>query len=317
MVCPSCGKEVTDATGLCPFCGASVAHDNPSECHQPAAVDASEDTFEKPARRSQSAILSLTLGILAFASLPIALALAYLGVLTLTLFVGFIATGISLGLLAVVTGHRAKVSIQGCQGRNGGGDRAIQGMVLGLVGLGLCSITFFFVIWLTLFPHPHGDSISGLGPLRIIDEAAAAYACSYGHGYPPTLESMGPARTRSLHSSPAPNEGAAGFINEELASGLISGYRIKYVAGPTDSSGKIQTFTAHAVPIGPSVSDYSYFTDQSGVFRYQLQSQGEADANSGLLADGGDLRSVDCSDAYNFRHIARQFPVPPERESSK
>jgi hypothetical protein len=123
---------------------------------------------------------------------------------------------------------------------------------------------------------------------------------------------MGPPKTRWLHSTPAPNEEAAGFISGELASGLKSGYRITYDAGPVDSAVKIQTYAVHAHPIDSSVGDTNYFTDQTGVIRQQ--SGKEADANSPPIAGP---EGVDCSGVGNFRLLARPFPVPPGGESGK
>jgi len=122
-----------------------------------------------------------------------------------------------------------------------------------------------------------------MGALRTINEAAATYDATYGHGFPPTLAALGPPKTKFLHAAPAPNEMAAGLIGEKLASGTISGWRITYIAGPVDSTGKIQTYTVRADPINPGVTgDNHYFTDQSGVIRQK--SGGEAGENDSPIA---------------------------------
>jgi hypothetical protein len=52
-----------------------------------------------------------------------------------------------------------------------------------------------------------------------------------------------------------------------LASGSKSGYAFTYSAGPTDTTGRINTYAFFAVPISSSTGTYYYFTDQSGVIR--------------------------------------------------
>jgi hypothetical protein len=153
------------------------------------------------------------LGILSFATVPGAFALAYLGVnFAQSLLVVFFAAGILLGLLAVVTGRRANASIRQSQERIIGEERATAGTVWGYLGLGIWSLPVILYIITLALPHRFlGDVSPGVGALRIIHEAAAAYSCSYGHGFPPTLAAMGPPKTRWFHATPAPNEEAAGF----------------------------------------------------------------------------------------------------------
>jgi hypothetical protein len=55
-----------------------------------------------------------------------------------------------------------------------------------------------------------------------------------------------------------------------LALGVTPNYRLSYVAGPEDPSGKVAVYTIHADPIAPSQNWLNhYFTDQSGRIRYE------------------------------------------------
>ena len=123
------------------------------------------------------------------------------------------------------------------------------GLVLGLVGL----LVFLIVVIPNLLRsrlNPQGSRAVGM--LRTINTAATTYASKYDRGFPPTLAALGPPKTRFLRATPEPNETAAGLIDKELASGIKFGYRITYVPGPVDSTGKIQTYTVRADPIAPA-----------------------------------------------------------------
>lgn len=139
---------------------------------------------EQLACRNRSATASLIRGILAFATAPGAVALADRGVdFTPSLLRGFITTGILLTLIAAVTDHCVKVVLKRSQGIISGEDTAIPGMVCGYQGLGIWSLAAtFLVIPLVLHSRYTDHGNLGLGSLRIIDEAAAAYLCSCGYG---------------------------------------------------------------------------------------------------------------------------------------
>ena len=137
----------------------------------------------------------------------------------------------------------------------------------------LASIVLVIVILACIQPFVHSsrrlaNQASAVGSLRAINAAAITYASTYKHGFPPSLESLGPPKSENSNASIEPTDKAAGLIDESLASGTKSNYRFTYVAGPLDSNGKIQTYTVRAEPINPGVTgDNHYFTDQSGVIR--------------------------------------------------
>ena len=70
------------------------------------------------------------------------------------------------------------------------------------------------------------------------------------------------------------------MIDQVLASGVscfVSCYRFSYIAGPVDSNGKISTYTVHADPIEHRAkSKTHYFTDQTGVIRFEEEREAYA-----------------------------------------
>jgi hypothetical protein len=89
---------------------------------------------------------------------------------------------------------------------------------------------------------------------------------------------MGPAAGGTAATS-----ASADLIDSVLASGVKSGYRFSYVAGTTDPSGNVLTFSITATPVAPGSSGQrSFFTDQSGTIRNT--SSGTADSTSTPLS---------------------------------
>ena len=100
-----------------------------------------------------------------------------------------------------------------------------------------------------------------VGSLRTLNTAEITYSSTYNSGFSATLTYLGPG------SVTTPTSTAAGLIDSVLASGLKSGYRFTYSAGPPNESGHIETYSIIAVPIDSSHGPNSYYTDQSGVIR--------------------------------------------------
>jgi hypothetical protein len=114
--------------------------------------------------------------------------------------------------------------------------------------------------------HSAGDHIGGVGMLREINTAEITYASTYSSGFSPSLAVLGPPTQGAK-----PSALAAGLINNVLASGAMSGYKIDYKPGPVEH-GRIDTYTVTARPIKfgcPQAysGEGSYFSDQSGVIR--------------------------------------------------
>jgi prepilin-type N-terminal cleavage/methylation domain-containing protein len=112
--------------------------------------------------------------------------------------------------------------------------------------------------------------------LRTLNGSMLLYANSYG-GFPHALSEMGPASSGTAASS-----AAADLIDSLLAAGVKSGYRFSYVAGSTDPSSRVVSYSITATPVTVgSTGQRSFFTDESGTIR--ASSNGVADASSAPL----------------------------------
>ncbi len=117
------------------------------------------------------------------------------------------------------------------------------------------------------------NETAAVGAMRALTESALLYSNSYG-GFPHALSDLGPASGGTVASS-----AAADLIDSVLASGIKSGYKFMYVAGPSDPGGNVQSYTITATPVTPGSSGQrSFFTDQSGTIRNTAS--GTADAAS-------------------------------------
>ncbi|HEV7967393.1 MAG TPA: prepilin-type N-terminal cleavage/methylation domain-containing protein [Candidatus Acidoferrales bacterium] len=121
------------------------------------------------------------------------------------------------------------------------------------------------------------NETAAVGALKALTESSLLYSNSYG-GFPHALSDMGPAA-----GGTAPSSAASDLIDSVLAGGIKSGYRFTYVAGTTDPSGNVLSYTITATPVAPGSSGQrSFFTDQSGTIR--STASGTADSTSAPLA---------------------------------
>jgi type IV pilus assembly protein PilA len=108
------------------------------------------------------------------------------------------------------------------------------------------------------------NEASSVGSLRALNSACVAYSATYNVGFPAALSRLGPAK-------PATST-AADLIDSVLATGTKSGYNFTYTSG-APKNGKISTYTINANPVIVSRTGTRYFfTDQSGVIRYNVKS---------------------------------------------
>jgi type IV pilus assembly protein PilA len=106
------------------------------------------------------------------------------------------------------------------------------------------------------------NEASAVGSLRTLNTSAVTYSSTYpANGYPATLVSMGgPSPCTAVPAT-------ACLIDAVLAAGTKSGYTFKWTTdGQTPSVG----YSITSIPISVGTSGQrSFFTDQSGVIRYQ------------------------------------------------
>jgi len=197
------------------------------------------------------------------------------------------------GLLAVIFGHMARASIRRSGGRLLGDGMASFGLFFGYLGL-----LGWIVYGLSVLIHPSLPSTrmaynekSAAMSLMTVNVAAITYASTYDHGFPPSLEALGPPRNANPNL-PADeymkllSAKAAGLVDGVLASGTKSGYRYSYTAGKKDRTGRIVSYTVHADPVTPGVTgEKHFFTDESQVIREEKGK--EANAYSAPLGSTG------------------------------
>ena len=121
------------------------------------------------------------------------------------------------------------------------------------------------------------NEASAVGSLRTINTVSVEYATTYG-GFPTTLAALGgPAGGTATSTS-------AELIDAVLAGGTKSGYTFAYTTGATDSNANVLAYTLTATPtsIG-TTGQRMFFTDQSGVIRYNTTGSG-ANLNSTPLS---------------------------------
>jgi len=106
------------------------------------------------------------------------------------------------------------------------------------------------------------NQASAVGSLRTLNTSEITYSSTFNVGFTQTLSYLAPPA-----SAANPTSTAAGLIDSILALGSKSGYSFVYSAGPSDTTGRINTYSFTAVPITSSTGTNYYYTDQSGVIR--------------------------------------------------
>ena len=106
------------------------------------------------------------------------------------------------------------------------------------------------------------NQASAVGSLRTLNAAEITYSATYNSGYSLTLSYIKPPATGAN-----PTSQAAGLVDSVLGAGTKSGYSFTYTPGPSDASGRINTYSITATPISSSTGTNNYYTDETGVIR--------------------------------------------------
>jgi type IV pilus assembly protein PilA len=114
------------------------------------------------------------------------------------------------------------------------------------------------------------NQASAVGSMRSLNTACVSYSTSYGQ-FPTSLTDLGP-----IGSGGTPSSTSADLIDSVLASGSKSGYTFVYTAGTSNQSYSV---TATPIILGSSGQNM-YFTDQSGVIRFDTSGAGAAAAST-------------------------------------
>lgn len=259
MFCSLCGAGNADNKQTCIRCGASLQ----ATAAPGSGYPAGPQPFAGQAQTSGKAIGSLVCGILFF-FLPSAIA-------------------------AIILGHLSLSEIRKSGGRLVGDGMAIAGLVLGYIGL--AAIPFILIIAAIAIPNllrarTAANEASAVGSLRMINTAAMSYSATYPNGFPPSLDSLG--------GSGAATCDHAELIDATLASGQKSGYVFSYAlvshtrlahrvspdaaqAGCSEAGGTAYAASADPVTRG-TTGQRSFYTDQTGIIRFDLTGAATADS---------------------------------------
>lgn len=108
------------------------------------------------------------------------------------------------------------------------------------------------------------NQASAVASLRTLDTSEISYSATYGAGYTVDIPTLAPPTTPGAN----PTSTAAGLIDSVLAMGIKSGYTFTYSPGLVDSAGRIDYYGITAVPNSSNTGTNYYYTDQSGVIRF-------------------------------------------------
>ncbi|MGH9668711.1 MAG: DUF4190 domain-containing protein [Terriglobales bacterium] len=230
--CAHCGTANADDAGYCQKCGQPL---------ETSAIPSLAAPTPAPAARTS----------------PLAIA---------SLILSFFSLFPMIGILAVVFGHISRAQIRKSAGQLKGSGMALAGLILGYGGIAF--LVFLLVVSLPemmMVDRPATNESSAVGSLRTLNTSAITYAATYPkRGFPTTLAQMGPPVEGAQ-----PDEDHAYLIEAVLASGERSGYRFTYVSSDTNRDGITDAYAAHADPLAPGTGKRHFFTDESGVIRFE------------------------------------------------
>jgi type IV pilus assembly protein PilA len=286
MFCTSCGAANPDTGRFCVKCGQPLAGEPPPVAAPAAIPGGSPDippsaysnepppAFAKPPETSRKAIGSFICGFF-FWIFPAAVA-------------------------GIILGHLSLSEIQKAGGRLKGRGMAVGGLVMGyggVVAIPLILILAAIAIPNLLRSRMAANEASAVGSLRTMEVAAVSYASTYSNGFPPTLDAMGAAESgaESGTESGVANCDHAQLLDGSLASGQKSGYTFVYFMEPSpDGTPALSPqatangctvpggsmYEIHADPVNRgNTGQRSFYTDQTGIIRWERDKPATADSN--------------------------------------
>jgi hypothetical protein len=181
--------------------------------------------------------------------------------------------GILSALAAIVLGIAHLWRTRRHKQRQTGTRQATWGILIGVVSLGAITVIAGTIpLWLDI--QTCGDEPvqyhepPAVQALRTLNTVEVTYASTYITGYSATLEQLG----RSKDGVPSASH--AGLVDDELAAGVKSGYRFKYVTQPDPTTGRFEKFQIYADPAdGGASGERHYFTDESAVIRVTTENR--------------------------------------------
>jgi type IV pilus assembly protein PilA len=126
------------------------------------------------------------------------------------------------------------------------------------------------------------NEASAVGSLRTINTASVTYSSTYGAGFPSTLATLGGTGTQADCTS------GALLIDNVLSGGTKSGYTFTYSpSGGSQTVGSCTGYPTYSVTGVPVVTGQtgqrSFFTDQSGVIRFDVSGSSSVNSASPAL----------------------------------
>ncbi|MGZ4821891.1 MAG: prepilin-type N-terminal cleavage/methylation domain-containing protein [Terriglobales bacterium] len=114
------------------------------------------------------------------------------------------------------------------------------------------------------------NEASAVGSARTINTAEVTFASTYpNHGFA-TLAQLGPPTSGSVGDT------GAGLLDSVLASGTKSGYVFSVVTSGAASGGAATIYTVNGDPQNSQTGQRHFFTDQSGVIRFNASQTASA-----------------------------------------
>jgi type II secretory pathway pseudopilin PulG len=266
MFCGKCGTSNSDGAQFCGNCGAALSAAQAGAPMWPGPDGPPIQPYVGPTGISGKAIGSLICGLFFF-MFPAA-------------------------VVAIILGHLSLSDIRKAAGRLTGRGIAVAGLVLGYFGVAF--IPFILIIAAIAIPNllrarTAANEASAAGSLRTINSADILYLSTYDNGYAPALETL------DGGSAGVADCNHAQLIDTRLATGLKNGYRFSYapvfenyqaqsrVSPEAAAKGCItpgvSKYTVHADPVvRGTTGQRSFFTDQSGVIRWEMEGEASADS---------------------------------------